>query len=160
MSFIIDNTPREIFFRGIVRHRLNTNLELLVNGGVAVAGDAAHPSTPNMGQGGCMALEDAVVLTQKLYGALRTPPITDQETSEALPEHERINQALVEFQRERYERTNYISTRSYRIGRMIHTGWAVVDFFRDWFLIPLVYNKNRFLSHTLFDVGKLPGQLS
>lgn len=27
-------------------------------------GDAAHPTTPNMGQGGCMAIEDAVVLAR------------------------------------------------------------------------------------------------
>lgn len=29
-------------------------------------GDAAHPTTPNMGQGGCMAIEDSVVLTRCL----------------------------------------------------------------------------------------------
>ncbi|HEX4951380.1 MAG TPA: FAD-dependent monooxygenase [Blastocatellia bacterium] len=29
-------------------------------------GDAAHPTTPNMGQGGCMALEDALVLSKLL----------------------------------------------------------------------------------------------
>ncbi len=29
-------------------------------------GDAAHPTTPNMGQGGCMAIEDAVVLARCL----------------------------------------------------------------------------------------------
>ncbi|PKH98187.1 hypothetical protein CRG98_049725, partial [Punica granatum] len=26
---------------------------------IAVAGDAMHPTTPELGQGGCMALEDA-----------------------------------------------------------------------------------------------------
>jgi 2-polyprenyl-6-methoxyphenol hydroxylase-like FAD-dependent oxidoreductase len=29
-------------------------------------GDAAHPTTPNMGQGGCMAIEDAAVLARCL----------------------------------------------------------------------------------------------
>jgi len=29
-------------------------------------GDAAHPTTPNMGQGGCMAIEDAIVLARCL----------------------------------------------------------------------------------------------
>jgi 2-polyprenyl-6-methoxyphenol hydroxylase-like FAD-dependent oxidoreductase len=102
-----------------------------------------------------MALEDALILTQKLYGMLRSTPNTeDHET----PEHERIHQALVEFQRERHERTNFITTRSYRIGRMMQTGWTVVDFVRDRFVIPLVLNKNTFVAHTLFDVGKLPTQ--
>jgi 2-polyprenyl-6-methoxyphenol hydroxylase-like FAD-dependent oxidoreductase len=31
-------------------------------GRVTLLGDAAHPCTPNLGQGGCMALEDAMVL--------------------------------------------------------------------------------------------------
>ena len=40
------------------------------NGRCTLLGDAAHPTTPNMGQGGCMAIEDAVVLTRCLshYG--------------------------------------------------------------------------------------------
>ena len=29
-------------------------------------GDAAHPSTPNLGQGGCMAIEDAVILARAI----------------------------------------------------------------------------------------------
>jgi 2-polyprenyl-6-methoxyphenol hydroxylase-like FAD-dependent oxidoreductase len=31
---------------------------------VTVCGDALHPMTPNLGQGGCSALEDAVVLAR------------------------------------------------------------------------------------------------
>lgn len=158
LPFIINQTSLERFTKTTLRHRLNTNPDSLVDGGVTVAGDAAHPTTPNMGQGGCMALEDALILTQKLYGALRSAPNTeDQETSKVVPEHERIHQALVEFQRERHERTNFITTRSYRIGKVMQTGWTVIDFVRDRFVIPLVLNKS-FMTHTLFDAGKLPGQ--
>lgn len=32
------------------------------HGGVTLLGDATHASTPNLGQGACQALEDAVVL--------------------------------------------------------------------------------------------------
>ena len=35
---------------------------------VTLLGDAAHPTTPNLGQGACMAIEDAVVLGQCLSG--------------------------------------------------------------------------------------------
>ncbi|HZC05774.1 MAG TPA: FAD-dependent monooxygenase, partial [Ktedonobacterales bacterium] len=35
-------------------------------GRVTLLGDAAHPMTPNMGQGACQAIEDAVVLTKRL----------------------------------------------------------------------------------------------
>ena len=152
MSFFINNTPLERFIKSTFRHRLNTTSEAFVRDGVTVAGDAAHPTTPNLGQGGCMAMEDALILTQKLYCALRAAPNTDQE----VPEHERIHRALVDFQLERHERTNFITTQSYRIGRMMQTGWTVVDFFRDRVLIPMAYSKTTFLAHTLFDVGKLP----
>ena len=35
-------------------------------GGVALLGDAAHPMLPNLGQGGCQAIEDALVLAQEI----------------------------------------------------------------------------------------------
>ncbi|AIX73798.1 monooxygenase [Pantoea sp. PSNIH4] len=38
----------------------------LVNGRVALLGDAGHSTTPDIGQGGCAAMEDAVVLAMTL----------------------------------------------------------------------------------------------
>jgi 2-polyprenyl-6-methoxyphenol hydroxylase-like FAD-dependent oxidoreductase len=35
-------------------------------GRVVLLGDAAHPTTPNLGQGACMAIEDAVVLARAI----------------------------------------------------------------------------------------------
>jgi hypothetical protein len=35
-------------------------------GRVTLLGDAAHPTTPNLGQGACQAIEDAVVLAASL----------------------------------------------------------------------------------------------
>jgi 2-polyprenyl-6-methoxyphenol hydroxylase-like FAD-dependent oxidoreductase len=42
------------------------------NGNVTVAGDAMHPMTPDLGQGACSALEDAVVLVRCLSQAHTT----------------------------------------------------------------------------------------
>ena len=41
-------------------------------GRVTLLGDAAHACTPNLGQGGCMALEDALVLAKCLAGDFAT----------------------------------------------------------------------------------------
>ncbi|KAI3441055.1 FAD_binding_3 domain-containing protein [Psidium guajava] len=42
----------------------------LAQSNVTVAGDAMHPMTPDLGQGGCSALEDAVVLGRHLEGSI------------------------------------------------------------------------------------------
>ena len=41
------------------------------SGRMTLLGDAIHPTTPNLGQGGCLAMEDAIVLANclKKYGA-------------------------------------------------------------------------------------------
>jgi 2-polyprenyl-6-methoxyphenol hydroxylase-like FAD-dependent oxidoreductase len=39
-------------------------------GRVVLVGDAAHASSPMMGQGGCMAMEDACVLAEELSAAV------------------------------------------------------------------------------------------
>ncbi len=70
-----------------------------VRGRVVLVGDAAHASTPNMGQGAAMALEDAVVLADEL---------AKRPLREALP-------AWVERRR---RRALFIQTQSRRIGRL------------------------------------------
>ena len=51
---------------------------------VTLLGDAVHPTTPNLGQGGCLAMEDAMVLARcfEKYGA----------TEEALRKYEGCRQ--------------------------------------------------------------------
>jgi 2-polyprenyl-6-methoxyphenol hydroxylase-like FAD-dependent oxidoreductase len=51
----------------------------LASGSVVLIGDAAHPMTPDLGQGGCQAIEDAVVLA----AAIRSGGVA------ALPRYER-----------------------------------------------------------------------
>lgn len=43
-------------------------------GKVVLVGDAWHPMTPNLGQGACCALEDAVVLAKKLANSTNSGP--------------------------------------------------------------------------------------
>ncbi|MFI6919787.1 FAD-dependent monooxygenase [Nonomuraea spiralis] len=49
-------------------HYLKTPLPAFHSGRVALVGDAAHAMTPNLGQGACQALEDAVVLAHVADG--------------------------------------------------------------------------------------------
>jgi len=70
------------------------------DGRMTMIGDAIHPTTPNLGQGGCLAMEDAVVLARcfEKYGA----------NEEALRRYERC----------RYKRTTMISRYSRYYGRV------------------------------------------
>lgn len=63
-------------------------------------GDAAHPTTPNMGQGAGMAIESAAVLARCL--ATQADP----------------DQAIETYERLRRPRTASITSRSWRIGRL------------------------------------------
>ena len=67
---------------------------------IVLMGDAAHATTPNMGQGACMAIEDAVVLANLLSS------------------NKNISEAFKKFERKRLDRTEKIVTGSWRIGRI------------------------------------------
>jgi len=49
-----------------------------VDGRVALLGDAAHPTMPNLGQGGAMAIEDAYALGEELDGIRHTDEIPNR----------------------------------------------------------------------------------
>ncbi|GAA3893897.1 FAD-dependent monooxygenase [Saccharothrix violaceirubra] len=62
---VLDATPPGTILRHDV-HELKAELPTFVRGNVALLGDAAHAMTPFLGQGACMAIEDAVVLAASL----------------------------------------------------------------------------------------------
>jgi len=70
------------------------------SGRVTLLGDAAHPCTPNLGQGGCMALEDALVLA-KCFA---------RESS--------VETALRRYEYLRRSRTRHIQQRSLLMGHI------------------------------------------
>ncbi len=69
-------------------------------GRVTLLGDAAHPTTPNLGQGACMAIEDAVILAHQLAHA---------------KDH---TAAFSEYERRRVEHTAKIVKASFTFGRI------------------------------------------
>ncbi|NEO25690.1 MAG: FAD-dependent urate hydroxylase HpxO [Kamptonema sp. SIO4C4] len=68
-------------------------LKTLVSGRVALIGDAAHSSAPDLGQGGCQAMEDAWVLANYLL----TTNISVQDALERYQAHrlERVAQIIL-----------------------------------------------------------------
>ncbi|MFD8990574.1 FAD-dependent monooxygenase [Streptomyces goshikiensis] len=70
------------------------------SGRLAWVGDAAHAMTPNLGQGGCQAIEDGVVLVRLLDADGDVPA------------------ALAAYTRARHARTDAIRIRSRRAGRV------------------------------------------
>jgi len=57
-------TPPEAILRNDLHDR--PPLKTWTKGSVTLLGDAAHPMTPNLGQGACLAIEDATVLARCL----------------------------------------------------------------------------------------------
>ena len=68
-------------------------------GRVTLLGDAAHPTTPNLGLGGCMAIEDALVLAR------------------AFAENAAHGPALAQYEFERHARTASVVRMSRLMGR-------------------------------------------
>jgi 2-polyprenyl-6-methoxyphenol hydroxylase-like FAD-dependent oxidoreductase len=100
----------------VILHNDIYDLEPLTNwieGRVVLLGDAAHAMTPNLGQGACQALEDAVVLGNAIKA---TPDITT---------------ALAQYQTKRLARANSIVTQSRRIGQVGQLSNPIMCWLRD-----------------------------
>ncbi len=111
-------------------------------GRVGLIGDAAHSTTPNLGQGGCMAIEDAVVLGRHLA--------TERDPGKALEA----------FTTERFPRTTAITNESWRYGRMGQMDGAWSCWLRDGLIAWLGpwMGPGQLLRFAKFDVESLsPG---
>jgi FAD-dependent urate hydroxylase len=78
-------------------------IDRLVRGRVALLGDAAHATCPDLGQGGCQAMEDGLMLTQ----CLQTTNIS-------------VEDALKRYESDRKERTSAIVLKARDRAEVIH----------------------------------------
>jgi 2-polyprenyl-6-methoxyphenol hydroxylase-like FAD-dependent oxidoreductase len=102
----IDATPEGAIIRNDILDR--PPVRKWGEGRVTMLGDAAHPTTPNLGQGACQAIESAFVLARHLRGAADLPA------------------ALRAYEQARFDRTALVTNRSWTLGKVLayESRWA------------------------------------
>ncbi|MEU2391257.1 FAD-dependent monooxygenase [Streptomyces sp. NPDC007369] len=115
------------------------------HGRIAWLGDAAHAMTPNLGQGGCQAVEDAVVLAHLLDAA------AGADGAAGIPE------ALAAYSAARCARTDAIRVRSWRAGRMAAQVHPLAVAARDLVVRAVPERARLRAMDDLFDGFTLPG---
>ncbi|KAL9229793.1 hypothetical protein vseg_005224 [Gypsophila vaccaria] len=97
---------------------------------VCVAGDACHPVPPYLGQGGCTALEDALILARCIRNAvLKTTLYRLTED-----EFEDVKVVLKKFAELRRWRAFDITVTSHMMGFLQECNWVGMGFLRENFL--------------------------
>ncbi|MFE1790630.1 FAD-dependent monooxygenase [Streptomyces sp. NPDC059525] len=129
--------PARVLQHGL--YDLAAPLPRLHHGRIAWIGDAAHAMTPNLGQGGCQAVEDAVVLAHLL----------------ARPD---VPAALAAYTRARLARTDAIRVRARRAGRVAALGHPVAVAARDLVLRAVPARASLRALDDLFNGFALPGR--
>lgn len=94
-------------------------------GRIALIGDAAHATTPNLGQGGCQAIEDGYVIAQ------------------SLARHQQPDKAFETFQSIRYAKAKYVVNTSWWLGQLTNLSSPLLINIRNAAirLIPSFANK-------------------
>ncbi|MDJ0380372.1 FAD-dependent oxidoreductase [Streptomyces sp. G-G2] len=99
-------------------------LPSLHRGRIAWLGDAAHAMAPNLGQGGCQAIEDAVVLAHLLPAGEREGGeggeggADDAGSADDVGSADPVLAALAAYTDARRDRTDAVRVRARRVGRM------------------------------------------
>lgn len=112
-------------------------------GAVTAVGDAAHPMTPNAGQGGCVGLEDAVELARAV-----------KEAGGAGAGSDNLPGALREFEARRATRARQVQVKSFAIGFAGQLDLPLFPAFRD-LVLSSVYPIEQFLDLAEYDCGGL-----
>jgi 2-polyprenyl-6-methoxyphenol hydroxylase-like FAD-dependent oxidoreductase len=132
---VLAATPRDKVLRTDIRDR--RPITTWHAGRAVLLGDAAHPMTPNYGQGGCQAIEDAIVLDR------------------ALAAHASIDDALAAYEAARVARANAIVVGARRLGRVAAWSSAPACALRD---LMLRATPRRAVVRQMRKVLTFPGQ--
>jgi FAD-dependent urate hydroxylase len=111
ITAVIDATEQTAILRGDTIDR--KPIRRWGDGRVTLLGDAAHPTTPFLGQGACMAIESGWVLADCLKAG--ADPVS----------------GLREYERRRMARTAGITKKSWQMGRLLTLENPVLNWVRD-----------------------------
>ncbi|OVA10583.1 Monooxygenase [Macleaya cordata] len=141
---VIDKTPDDTIIRTplVDRWLWPTVSPSASSGGVVLVGDAWHPMTPNLGQGACCALEDAVILARKLAAALEAGPTA-------------VENALKSYERERWGRVFPLTIRANLVGSLLQWENPVICAVRNNIIIRKLVQLGPLLEHTNFNCEPL-----
>lgn len=98
VNTLIKNTLEERLILTNINY--DPHINKMVKGNIVLLGDAAHPITPDVGQGACQAIEDAYVL------------------AECLSQNKTIAEGLNSYENKRLPRVKSISETSFRTGKI------------------------------------------
>ncbi|XP_031381631.1 monooxygenase 3-like isoform X2 [Punica granatum] len=149
---VYERTELENMIMSPLRYRHPWELALgnISKGNVCVAGDAFHPMTPDLAQGGCSALEDGVILARCLGQALKN---NDNGKLSMEQERKRIETGLKNYDRERRWRGVKLISAAFMVGYIQQGNGKVLTFLRDRVLAAFL--AERLVDFASFDCGKL-----
>ncbi|KAH7518389.1 hypothetical protein FEM48_Zijuj09G0166500 [Ziziphus jujuba var. spinosa] len=150
---VIENTELDAFLSSPLRYRHPWELLWgnISKGNVCVAGDALHPMTPDIGQGGCSALEDGAVLARCLGEALLE--IKQKSVIDAKEGYKKIEMGLKKYAKERRWRSFDLIATAYVVGFIQEGNGKIISFLRDKFFAPIL--AGWLLKRADFDCGKI-----
>ena len=105
-------------------------------GCVCLLGDAAHATTPNLGQGACQAIEGAYVLAECL---------------QKFP----ISKAFKNYEKTRIKKAHLVVNASWKIGKMAHVTNPFLAKARNLLMRTIPSRMNVQLTHQIFELSKI-----
>ena len=130
---ILDHTPKEkIIFNEIWDLK---PIKRWQKGKICVLGDAAHATTPNMGQGACQAIESAWQIV------------------ESLTLYDDVTEAFTDYQNKRIKRAHYVVNTSWKLGKMAQSNNPFVIAIRNAIMKMLSNRSKEKQNRKLFKIN-------
>jgi 2-polyprenyl-6-methoxyphenol hydroxylase-like FAD-dependent oxidoreductase len=122
-------------------------------GRIIMVGDAAHAVTPNFGQGGCLAIEDAVVFGRHLRPSVERL----RRDGSAIPGITEIEKVFGAFTNARFDRCRWLAKKSNHLGELGKWTSGLAVGLRNFAigLTPPPLMWRTMLKPTLYDAGTL-----